>query len=84
MSPGLSLRTLTSAIPGLGSLGPHYALALRASLVSYAGGSAPGSPLAEGLRDGLSAAFGVGLRPGVGMRVERGRGGGRAVRRASA
>ena len=57
MSPGLPLRTLTSAIPGLGSLGPHYALALRASLVSYAGGSAPGSPLAERFKDGLSAAL---------------------------
>ena len=37
VSPGLVLRTLTSAILGLGSLGPNYALALRASLVSYAG-----------------------------------------------
>jgi hypothetical protein len=57
VSPGLSLRTLTSAILGLGSLGPHYALAFRASLVSYAGGSALGSPLTEaeaGKRDGSS------------------------------
>ena len=37
VSPGLVRRTLTSAILGLGSLGPNYALALRASLVSYAG-----------------------------------------------
>ena len=56
VSPGL-LRTLTSAILGLGSLGPNYALALRASLVSYAGCPAPGSPLAYGFKDGLSAAF---------------------------
>ena len=56
VSPGLVRRTLTSAILGLGSLGPNYALALRASLVSYAGCPAPGSPLAYGFKDGLSAA----------------------------
>jgi hypothetical protein len=44
---GLPLRTLTSAIPGLGSLGFHNGSALQAPPVKYAGGSTPDRLLAE-------------------------------------
>ena len=37
VSPVLLIRTLSSAFLGLGSLRPHRALAIQASLVSYAG-----------------------------------------------
>ncbi len=49
------------------------AFALRAALDCKAGSFGPGSPLAYGFKDGLSAAFGGGLRPGAasgtGLRV---------------
>ncbi|MGA0040536.1 MAG: hypothetical protein ACO3NZ_11860, partial [Pirellulales bacterium] len=41
------------------------AFALRAALEYKAGSLGLGSPLAERFKDGLSAAFGVGLRPGL-------------------
>ncbi len=48
------------------------AFALRAALDCKAGSFGPGSPLAYGFKDGLSAAFGVGLRPGRGGRKRDG------------
>ena len=50
-----------------GSLDARCALALQASLAHDAGGSAPGCPSLV-VKTGLSASFGVGLRPGAGGR----------------